>query len=207
MQLFFLFVWYRRCFCALFFHRIAQKKGHQTPSFIKKYVDDILAKFRIRPPEGMKTIDNFLSCLNQVHERVQFTVEYEENEEIPFLDCHIKRLPNGKVTTTVYRKSSDTNLTINPASCQHPNNITGTFKGFLCRAYRVCSTPELLKTELENLLDIWEDNGHNRAKLQQIVNTYKPPPTQPTQEDAQETRYNLRNTTARQQQQQHVARN
>ena len=154
---------------------IAHQKGYQTPPFIKKYVDDILAKFRLRPLEGEKAIENFLNCLNAVHPRVQFTVEHEEDDQIPFLDCLIRRLPNGKVTTTVYRKASDTNLVINPLSCQHPNNITGTFKGFLCRAHRLCATPELLKEEINNLLDIWEDNGHSRERLKKIADTYSPP--------------------------------
>ena len=123
---------------------------------MKKYVDDLLARFRIQPPEGQRAIDNFMDCLNQVHPRIQFTVEKEKDECIAFLDCHIRRLPNGKVATTVYRKESDTNLVINPRSNQHPGNVIGTFKGFLCRAHRVCSTPQLFKEEIDNLLDIWE---------------------------------------------------
>ena len=135
--------------------KITRQKGFQTPSFLKKYVDDFIAKFRAQPPHGMKVIDVFLHCLNEVHPRSQFTVEYEEEEQIPFLDCLIRRLPNGRITTTVYRKPSDTNLTIKPNSCQPYNVILGTLKGFLCRAHRVCSTLELLQEEISNLLDIW----------------------------------------------------
>ena len=135
--------------------KITRQKGFQTPSFLKKYGDDFIAKFRAQPPHGMKVIDNFLCCLNEVHLCIQFTVEYEEEEQIPFLDCLIRRLPNGRITTTIYRKPSDTNLTIKPNSCQPYNVILGTFKGFLCRAHRVCSTLELLQEEISNLLDIW----------------------------------------------------
>ena len=178
--------------------KIASEKNIRHPKLLKKYVDDILAIFRRQPLTGQKVVEDFLTCLNQVHHRVQFTIEYEQNNSIAFLDCHIKRLDNGKLTTTVYRKPSDTNLVMRPKSCQNPDTVISTFKGFLCRAHRLCSTPELLKQEINCLLDKWEDNSHDRKMLQKIADTYKPPPL--TAEPS--SSYPLRQTAARQQRQQ-----
>ena len=105
---------------------IAQQKNLRTPKFLKKYVDDILAIFRRQPSTGLKVVEDFLGCLNAVHTRVQFTIEYEEDNSIAFLDCHIKRLPNGRLATSVFRKASDTNLMMQPSSCQHPESFIGT---------------------------------------------------------------------------------
>ena len=70
--------------------KIAREKNVRQPKLLKKYVDDILAIFRRNPSNGLSVVEDFLSCLNSVHERVQFTIEYEKDESIPFLDCHIK---------------------------------------------------------------------------------------------------------------------
>ena len=178
--------------------KIASEKNFRHPKFLKKYVDDILAIFRRQPSTGLRVVEDFLACLNQVHHRVQFTIEYEQDNSIAFLDCHIKRLDNGKLTTTVYRKPSDTNLVMRPNSCQNPDSVISTFKGFLCRAHRLCSTAELLKQEINCLLDIWEDNSHDRKILQKIADTYKPPPLTTDSSSS----YSLRQTAARQQRQQ-----
>jgi hypothetical protein len=80
-------------------------------------------------------IENWLACLNAVHSRVQFTFENEEDNSIAFLDCLVKELPNGKVVTSVYQKTSETNVMVKPYSCINPKTAIGTFKGYLCRAH------------------------------------------------------------------------
>ena len=53
------------------------------------------------------------------------------------------------------------------------------FKGELCRCHRLCSTPGQTKEQIDFTLDLYEDNGHNRQKLQHIANNYTPPPHKP----------------------------
>ena len=150
---------------------IAKTKGICPPK--------LLAILRRQPGSELTVVEDFQLCLNQVQQQVQFTIEYEENNNIAFLDCRIRRLDNGRLTTTVYCKPSDTNLIFNPQSCVHPDSMVGTFKGFLYRAHRICSTPQLLQEEISFLIDIWEDNEHNRRKLKRIADAYKPPSSSP----------------------------
>jgi hypothetical protein len=156
---------------------IALERGFTIPDFIKKYIDDIIAILRKRPNCEGDPIENFRHCLNAVHPRVQFTFEKEKDGVIPFLDCNLKRLPNGRVVTSVYRKPTETNLVIKPESCHDPKILIGAFKTSLCRAYRLCSTPQLLEDEIQLLINIWEDNGFNRRELEKIKQNYRPPPT------------------------------
>ena len=72
---------------------------------------------------------------------------------------------------------SNTNITIKPQSCQHPKTIVATFKGELCRAYRLCSSPDQTKKEIEFLLNLFEDNGHDRRMLERLATDYTPPST------------------------------
>lgn len=55
------------------------------PTFLKKYVDDIIAAI---PPEKIETT---LEILNQNKQKIQFTVEKEENNKINFLDMTLIR--------------------------------------------------------------------------------------------------------------------
>jgi len=52
--------------------------------------------------------------------------------------------------------------------------VIGSFKGELCRCYRLCTTTEQAKKEIDYTLDLFEDNGHNRAELKKIADDYQP---------------------------------
>ncbi len=71
----------------------------RPPKIWKRYVDDtfvILSKHAAR---------SFLVHVNNINEAIQFTVDSENgNGQLPFLDCLIKRNPDGTLDTTVYRK-------------------------------------------------------------------------------------------------------
>ena len=117
--------------------------------------------------------------INDVHSRVQFTREEEENQSIAFLDVLITRKDDGTLTTSVYRKPSNTNLCIKPQSCQAPNVALASFKSELCRAHRLCTSTEQIQKEINFTLDLYEDNGHKRETFQHIAETYAPPPQKP----------------------------
>ena len=164
--------------------KTAKNQGHTVPKNIFIYMDDCWCTV-IDPPRRPGLRNNniphrdpaaeFNDDLNSVHERVQFTREEEENCSIAFLDVFITRSEDGKLTTRVYRKPSNTNIGLKPQSCQDPRTVTASFKGELCRCYRLCSSPAQVKKEIDFTLDLYEDNGHDRATLQKIADTYTPP--------------------------------
>ena len=162
---------------------IANARSIPVPRHITIYMDDCWGLV-CYPREGLRNNSPsagdpavlFNQCLNEVHERVQFTREEEKENSIPFLDVSLTREAYGKLTTTVYRKPSNTNITIKPSSCQQPSTSIATFKAELCRAHRICSTPELLKNEINFIINLFEDNGHERTELEEIASTYQPPP-------------------------------
>ena len=168
--------------------KIAKERRVTIPRCICLYMDDIWCLVN-NPPrrtglrssapaaaaEPQDPAADFQSCLNAVHQRVQFTREEEEEKSIPFLDVLITREDDGSLSTTVYRKPSNTNICIKPNSCQDPKTAVATFKGELCRCHRLCSSPENTKKSIDFVIDLFEDNGHDRSMLQKIANTYKPP--------------------------------
>ena len=47
---------------------------------------------------------------NSRHNNIQFTIDFENNQQIPFLDVSIKRLDNNSISTFIYRKKTFTGL-------------------------------------------------------------------------------------------------
>ena len=58
-----------------------------------------------------------------------------------------------------------------------PKIIIASFKGELCRCFRLCTSIEQSKKEIEFTLNLYEDNGNDRSMLQKIVDSYQPPKT------------------------------
>ena len=164
--------------------QIAQSRNTAIPRHLTVYMDDCWGLISY-PRPGLRSnttnsadpAEAFIQCLNEVHPRVQFTQEDEKDGTIPFLDVHLQRETNGKLTTSVYRKPSNTNITIKPNSCQHPNTTIATFKSELCRAYRICSSESLLQKEIKFIINLFVDNGHDRPLLEKVALSYKPPTT------------------------------
>jgi hypothetical protein len=117
----------------------------------------------------------FNECLDAVHPRLRFTREPESENSLAFLDVLITHLDNGRHTTRVYRKPSDTNTFIKPNCRQDPRVITSSFKDELCRAHRFCLSPTATKKEIELVLNIFKDNGHVKSNLIKFANNYNPP--------------------------------
>ena len=103
------------------------------PLFYKRYVDDTVALFHDR---GSAT--RFLEFINGIHPNINFTIEHEENNKLPFLDVLISRVNNG-FSTSVFRKSTFTGLGSNfYSSCFYNFKLNSIFT-LLHRCYSVSS--------------------------------------------------------------------
>ena len=74
------------------------------PLFYRRYVDDTFLLFR-----SQVHADNFLNYVNNIHRNIKFTIEYENNNQLPFLDVLVFR-ENDNFNTTVFRKKTFTGL-------------------------------------------------------------------------------------------------
>ena len=75
------------------------------PTIWLRYVDYTSSLFHSKD-----TAVQFVSYLNIRHRNIQFTIEFEQDQEIPFLDVLIKRQPNNSFSTSIYRKKTFTGL-------------------------------------------------------------------------------------------------
>ena len=162
---------------------IAEEQGLPLPKHLQVYMDDCWTAIQTNPPRrpGLRSTANytdpaesFNDILNSVHPRVKFTREAEVDDSIAFLDVHLTRDNEGKLSTKIYRKPTNTNIIIKPHSCHNPAIHAATFKGEICRATRLCTSPTQTKKEIDFALNVYEDNGHDRKKLEQIAASYTP---------------------------------
>ena len=72
------------------------------PKIWKRYVDDTF------PILDRDRVDVFLQHLNSQQPSIRFTMEIENNNKIAFLDRSVYREPDGRLTTSVYRKPTHT---------------------------------------------------------------------------------------------------
>ena len=140
-----------------------------SPISYKRYVDDTHCRFT-----DDKTATDFLNILNLQEYKVQFTMEKENSEkESNFLDVTIKNTCDGEFLFKIFRKQAITNVQIKPSSSIPSSVKDGVFKGFLARAYSICS-PQHLSEEIEFLKNIFIENGYNENHLKKIITSYQP---------------------------------
>ena len=146
---------------------IQEKPSINLKSFLR-YVDDSHARFL-----NIKQAEKFKDILNKQHPKIQYTLEMEnENKELNFLDVKIKNNQNGKYEFSVHRKNAITNIQIKPHSDHDPKILNGIFKGFVHRAFSICSEKHI-DSELEFLKNVFEENGYGRKHLEKIITDMK----------------------------------
>ena len=139
-----------------------------SPNSYKRYVDDSHARFI-----NIEQAERYMIILNEQHPQIQYTIEKEnEQKELQFLDIKIKNNQQGKYEFTVHRKDAITNIQVKPHSDHDPKILNGIFKGFVHRAYSICSE-KYIETELEFLINVFEENGYNRKELERMANQIK----------------------------------
>ena len=111
-----------------------------------RYVDDIIVVVPCRTD-----LPALLTRLNAVHPSIQFTVEEEQNECLPFLDTVVTRQDSGPVFR-VYRKPTNKDDFVHFFSHHSRRTKEDIVTGFFLRALRVCS-PETLEDETQYITD------------------------------------------------------
>nr|VZI49217.1 unnamed protein product [Spirometra erinaceieuropaei] len=87
--------------------------SHYKRAFWRRYVGDTFVIIE------KDKLSGFQDLLTSIIPDIQFTREDEEDEKLPFLDVLVMRTPDGELSTTVYRKATNTTQVLNYHS-NHP---------------------------------------------------------------------------------------
>ena len=140
------------------------KNAPLKPSTWFRYVDDTFVIWS----HGRETLPQFLAFLNSQRLNIQFTMEVEQNNQIPFLDVLVKRNEDGTLGHQVYRKPTHTDRYLHATSHHHPSQKNSVISSLIYRALTI-SEPSSLNEELEHLNRVLTENGYNSKDINQTT--------------------------------------
>jgi hypothetical protein len=115
------------------FEELALKTAPHRPSLWLRYVDDTFVIWPHSPDRSQE----FFYHTNSIRPTIQFTMETEANNKIPFLDVHVIR-KQSSIITTVYRKPTHTGCYLN-FHLNHPPHVKrGIIRSLYNRATIIC---------------------------------------------------------------------
>ncbi|XP_044764459.1 uncharacterized protein LOC123321021 [Coccinella septempunctata] len=129
--------------------------------FCKKYVDDLILMI----PEGKQ--DEILNVFNSFHPKIQFTIEEESNNCVPFLDTKVIR-EDETIKTDWHRKTTASGRYIHYTS-YHPMKMKINLILNLKTRITTISHPTYLDKNLKTLAELMEQNGYPRSLVRRLV--------------------------------------
>ena len=132
------------------FEQTALVTADREPKLWLRYVDDTFIIW----PHGRTQLVTFLDHLNGLSEKIQFTMEIEEENQLPFLDVLVRRNENT-LTTSVFHKKTHTDRYLHFRSHHHPPVKTSVVSCLKSRAEWVCAG-DSLKKELNHLSRVFQ---------------------------------------------------
>ncbi len=155
------------------FERIALSSARYKPKIWIRYVDDVFLIW----PHGREKLLEFLEHLNSVptFSCIQFTLEIEEENKLPFLDILFERC-GAILRTTVYRKPTNSGLFLKKSSLHHPSQKLSSISALTHRARSVCSDQSDFKIELGVIRSQFLANGFSSSpkRLRGIFSSCSP---------------------------------
>jgi hypothetical protein len=134
--------------------------------FMFKYVDDIL----LCCPGNLK--EETLEIFNSINSNVQFTMEAEVNNRLPYLDLQIIRNSDGSIDTDFYMKPTASGRILNFNSNHSMRLKVNTATGLIKRVFGLSS----IKSDEEKskkVATILRRNSYPKGMVNKLINEYK----------------------------------
>ncbi|XP_037505083.1 uncharacterized protein LOC119381202 [Rhipicephalus sanguineus] len=129
-----------------------------SPRIFLRYVDDCFCVIE------RSALEAFTAHLNNQSTAIQFTVEMEANQRLPFLDVLVKRT-NGALSFSVYRKGTHTGRYLNFKSVHPDTHKRSVVASLLGRANRLCTNPEDLNADVKMVREDLSTCGYRQRLL------------------------------------------
>nr|VZI28483.1 unnamed protein product [Spirometra erinaceieuropaei] len=127
------------------------------PKFWARYVDDTFVIIK------RNDVQNFMALLNSIFPGIQFTMEEDADNRLPFLDVKVTKLADGNIKTTVYRKAANTRRILHFRSNHPVGHKRSCVRTLFQRAQTHCSDEDDRKKEVKYLRALFEANGYPKS--------------------------------------------
>ncbi|CAD6208583.1 GSCOCG00010569001-RA-CDS [Cotesia congregata] len=134
--------------------------------FLKLYVDDTITAI---PKDKVSTV---LDIFNSINKKIQFTMEMEKNNQLPFLDVMIIRKDDNSILTSWYVKPTSSGRCLNYYSNHPLSQKISIIKGFMFRSLSLSSEQFHIENlgKVEKLL---KNNNYPTGLIHTIFKNYK----------------------------------
>ncbi len=102
-------------------------------------------------------------------------MEQEKDKQIPFLDVMVTRTTNGDLTTTVYRKATNTLRMLHFSSNQPIEHKVSCLRALFNRINSHCSTEDAKRTEEVHLRKSCTANGYSIDFIRRHIRRHSQP--------------------------------
>ena len=163
----------------IYMESIEEMAINQTPALPKvwkRFVDD---SFSIINKNAVST---FHDALNSIDPNIQFTLEYENNDKLAFLDTIISRR-NGKLCIDVYRKPTHTDRYLDYNSHHDRKHKATTARTLIHRGLTLPNSEEGKTNELKHVTDALRTNGYPMTTINNVINNIRSTSTTPSPEE------------------------
>ena len=134
------------------------------PSSWWRYIDDIFAIW----PHGERNLEIFLNELNSFHPTIKFTAEWSK-ESVTFLDTRVIN-KEGRLTTDLYTKPTDTHQYLHRSSCHPPHCKKSIAYSQALRLRRICDQDLDFQRHITNLKTHLVQRGYDDEEVQLQLN-------------------------------------
>lgn len=142
------------------------KRMSWFPRVWLRYVDDVFAIVK-------KTeVKNVLEQLCDQFESIDFTVEEEIDEKLPFLDVLIAR-EAGELKFSIYRKPTATKLYIPEDSHHSKSHKMAAFNSMFHRLFSIPMNQQDFENERSLIMDTAKVNGYNRKTMEKLFEKHQ----------------------------------
>ena len=132
----------------------------------RRYIDDVFCLFKDKAQS-----EKFLDYINTCHERINFTIEHEENSSLPFLDCKVQREDN-EFSTSVFRKKSFSGVYTHFDSFLPFIYKENLLLALIHRCFELCSSFSHFHLDIVKLKEIIKKNGYPTRLFDTCVKKY-----------------------------------
>ncbi|BHF72058.1 hypothetical protein SprV_0401512100 [Sparganum proliferum] len=138
------------------------------PKFWARYVDDTFVIIK------RSDVQTFKALLNSIFSDIQFTMEEELNNQLAFLDVQVTKLEDGKIRTTVYRKTTNTRGILHFKSNHPVGHKRSCVRTLFQRVQTHCSDDNGRKEEIKYLHALFKVNGYPKSFIRKCLKKPRP---------------------------------
>lgn len=150
----------------LFMQEYINNKLSEQKGKLWRYVDDLPLITKMSKTQ----LDSFITNLNSMNETIKFTHEYEDNQQLNYLDTTLTRNTIEKrINVRWFRKETASDRLLNYRSCHQPSIKRNMMKNMAQRIISTTKNSQEQQEDLNKLKDMLEKSNYPKHEVNRLI--------------------------------------